>query len=359
MLLSCSWGKNKNNNDSAGANGAVYEILAAGLQADTVESAPVMAIYEGELLNIFFHPLVARPEIAFKGSMKKHFLDWFVTAEEFRKILNELYTNNYVLINIDELYEVTYTNGVKKITDQKLMVPEGKKPIVISIDDLCYYEHMRENGCVHKLVVDEKGGIAAWTDNADGGELSYDKDIVTILESFIKEHPNFSLRGAKAIIALTGYEGVLGYKTDEPDLPGYKEEVEKATAVVNRLKEMGWRFASHSWGHLNLPKVPMSWFTNDNRLWERQVKPIMGDTDLYIYPFGAGLESQEDKHKILRDKGFNLFFGVGGGHGHSVRPGYIYLTRRNIDGVYFNLFKDRNDGIFDVNKVVDKESRGL
>jgi len=105
-----------------------------------VEPDQAMVVYEGKLLNIFFHPVVARPEIAFKGSEKDHFLEWFVTADEFRKILHEMYMDNYVLINIDEFYDVTYTNGVKRVTVKKLLVPEGKKPFVLSIDDLNYYK---------------------------------------------------------------------------------------------------------------------------------------------------------------------------------------------------------------------------
>ena len=365
VILSCSRARNHNKSD--------YEsgYVNADAPADEIEDnpAPVMVYYEGDLLNIFFHPLVARPEVAFTGSMKDFFREWYVTADEFKKILNELYMDDYVLIHIDEFYDVSYVDGVKKVTSKKLLVPAGKKPMVISIDDLSYYEFVRENGSVHKLVIDKNGGIAAWTNNANGGELSYDLDVVTIIEDFIRQHPDFSVRGAKGIIALTGYEGVLGYQThaayegvrgnpsQKINDPGYIKEVEGAIAVVNRLKELGWRFASHSWGHLNMPDVPMSWFMNDINRWEREVWPILGDTDLYIYPFGAGLESREEKHKVLREKNFNLFFGVGNGLGYSERGEYIYLTRKNIDGSYFRIFGNSDNKLFNIDKVIDKEFR--
>ena len=346
-------------NDSADMDAPVEE---------TAKPDPVMVYYEGDLLNIFFHGLIAWPEIGFTGSMRQFFLDWYVTADEFKRILQELYEADYVLVDIYEFFNVTYVDGRKKVTANKLLVPEGKKPMVLSIDDLSYYEIVRENGSVHKLVIDENGNIAAWTLGANGGEISYDKDIVTIIEAFIKQHPDFSVRGAKGIIALTGYEGVLGYQTHigftgaggrptNINDPVYKKEVEDAIPVVNRLKELGWRFASHSWGHLNMPNVPMSWFTNDNNRWDREVKPILGETDLYIYPFGAGLESQEDKHKILRERNYNLFFGVGSGFGYSEHGDYIYINRRNIDGVYFRLFKNRESRLFDIDKVIDKRYR--
>ena len=323
------------------------------------ESAPSvpMVNYEGDLINIFFHPLVNRPEIAFTGSQKAGFLNWFVTVDEFKKVLTELYTGGYVLIDINEVYDVSYVGGVKKVTGKRLLVPEGKKPMVLSIDDLSYHKYMRDNGIVHKLVIDGNGKIAAWTDNENGGELSYDEDIVTILEDFIEEHPDFSLQGAKGIIALTGYEGVLGYQTQYRSAPGLSNEVEGAAAVVNKLKERGWRFASHSYTHWNLRQRSMEHFMRCTNYWDKEVRPIVGDTDLFIYPFGAGLESQEEKHRVLRDRNFNLFFGVGSGIGYRERGDYIYFSRKNIDGVYFRTFRNRRDALFNVENVIDNRYR--
>ena len=34
-----------------------------------------------------------------------------------------------------------------------------------------------------------------------------------LLQDFIDEHPDFSYKGAKAVIAFTGYNGILGYRT--------------------------------------------------------------------------------------------------------------------------------------------------
>jgi len=360
LIFSCSITRNEN---FWADDQKTDELLdEAALEEEEVAPAaapePVMVYYEGELLNIFFHPLVARPEIAFKGSMKEHFLEWFVTAEEYKKILYELYIQDYVLVDINEFYTVAYTNNKKTVEAKKFLIPEGKKPVVLSIDDLSYYEHCRNNGVVHKLVLDQNGNIAAWTNTPSGGEISYDLDIITITEDFIKNHPDFSIRGAKGIIALTGYEGILGYQTqaEKSKASGYQKEIENAVIIVNKLKELGWRFASHSWGHLNMPKAPMSWFTYDNKLWDKEVKPILGETDLYIYPFGAALENIEEKHKILRDRNYILFFGVGAGYGYKIGPKseYIYLSRRNIDGQYFRIFRNSDKKLFDIDKVRDK-----
>jgi len=348
LISSCSVSKNVKGTDNQKADNS---------------NASAMVYYDGELLNIFFHVLIARPEIAFTGSRKDHYKEWFVTADEYKKILDELYLQNYVLVDIKEFYTVTYTGNRKTVQVKKLLIPQGKKPFVLSVDDLSYYDTNRRNGTVHKLIIDKNGSIAAWTDSSSGGEVSYDLDIITITEDFIKKHPDFSVRGAKGIIAPTGYQGVLGYRTqaDNSDDPGYKKEVENAVKVANKLKALGWRFASHSYRHLDMQKVNMEAFLNDLDKWDTEVKPILGETDLYVYPFGSALEKQEEKHKVLRERNFNLFFGVGNGYGYKVGPRqeYIFLARRNIDGCYFRLFRNSDKKLFDIDKVMDKQNRGI
>jgi len=351
---------------------AVGAASAAGIQdADNVtveqqeklrlieaqEPPPEMDYYDGPPLNIFFHALVARPETAFTGSRRDHFLEWYVTAGEYKKILYELYKKHYVLTDIKELYEVTYSGGQKRVIYKKPYIPKGKKPMILSVDDLSYYTFAKQHATIHKLVIDDNNNIAGWTADKNSGELSYDLDTVTSLEEFIGMYPDFSVRGARGIIALTGFEGVLGYRTHQLNNPDYQREKENAIKVVNRLKEIGWHFASHSWGHLNLPKISLASLINDTNRWDSEVRPILGDTDLYIYPYGAAIEHIEEKHKILRDRNFNVFFGVGPGSVFRQRQNHIFFDRRNIDGFYFRTFKNRPDRLFNIEDVIDAQAR--
>jgi len=341
LIFSCVNSNTVKTSDSYNLNNQIQEAEAK------------MVLYEGPPMHIFFHPLVARPETAFRSRYKEHFLEWYVTASEYRKILDVLYAGNYALVDINEVYEVVNAENRVRVVYKKLFVPEGKKPMIISIDDLSYYDIVRRNASVHKLVIDNNGNIAAWTDNKNGGEISYDLDVVTYLEEFIKKHPDFSIRGARGIIALTGFEGVLGYATHKINSAGYEEEKQKAALVVNKLKQLGWRFASHSWGHPHLPEISTEQFTADANRWDREVRPILGDTNLYIYPYGEGVERNEEKHRILREKNFNVFFGVGSGTGHIEGRNYIYFDRRNIDGVYFRIYKNRKDRLFNIENIID------
>ena len=97
--------------------------------------------------------------------------------------------------------------------------------------------------------------------------------MVPLIDRFVEKHPDFSYRGAKGILALTGYNGILGYRTDESyetrpaDLdenkvqwldahPDFSLEKERAAAkkVADAMKAEGWEFASHTW---------------DIRMWDR------------------------------------------------------------------------------------------
>ena len=54
------------------------------------------------------------------------------------------------------------------------------------------------------------------------------------------------------MIAFTGYEGILGYRTADKyaDSKTYEQDRREAARVAQCLKDNGWELASHSWGHL-------------------------------------------------------------------------------------------------------------
>ena len=59
------------------------------------------AAYDGVVEHLFFHPVVAYPELAFDGDYKSDGIDdWMVTAGEYLKILESVYEKGYVLVDI-------------------------------------------------------------------------------------------------------------------------------------------------------------------------------------------------------------------------------------------------------------------
>lgn len=320
---------------------------------------PEVVPYEGPVEHIFFHPLIVYPERAFDGDrMAQGYDDWFVTVPEFQSVLSDLYRNGYVLVDIRSLYEEIPGNGgaPAAIRLKRLMLPPGKKPLVLSVDDANYYTYMRENGNAYKLVLDGEGRVAAYSVAPDGRErISREDEIVPILDAFVEEHPDFSYKGAKGVLAVTGYEGVLGYRTHEEESPEYALEKEAALQVIERLKATGWSFASHSWGHPNAEQADMARLTADTERWKREVEPLTGPTPVYIYPYGARLRHDDPKFRLLMDAGFKLFCGVGPGPylRTDTTTGTVEMDRRHVDGVALRTQGKRLAPLFDVKKAFD------
>jgi hypothetical protein len=261
---------------------------------------PSLVPYDVWVEHIFFHPLMAYPQLSFSGYLSDGFDDWFVTVEEYERILLALYQNDYILVDINSVWSMTEAeNGQKRMARNTLMLPEGKKPLIISFDDVNYYDYMREFGVVYKLIVGSDGEIWSWGLDPDGNEVvSQDLDIITILTKFCKEHPDFSHNNAKGCIGLTGYQGILGYRTQtDRDNPAYETirqtEIEAVKPVVAKLKEDGYTFASHTWGHISLEKCGLSKVRSDTQRWLDEVGSLVGETQVLLYPFGSRADGND------------------------------------------------------------------
>lgn len=311
--------------------------------------------YTEPVRHIFFHSLIVDTSLAFDGDyMENGYNYWMTTVDEFKAMLVELYANDFVLIDIHELArEETDEDGNVKLVANNPMVPEGKKPLVLSVDDVNYYEYMEHDGFARKLLIDENGDVKNLYIDEDGNESIGDYDVAPILDAFVKEHPDFSLRGAKGILALTGYEGALGYDTHLTDSPTLEEDIATATAVADRLKETGWLFAIHGYGHRDAKKITYSHLVSDTNRWLSSVGPIVGETDIYIYPYGSEIDYPSDKLEYFKSVGLRYFCGVWTKPFVSVKGTYVRQTRCNLDG--YNMLTRPNalSDLFDVSKVVD------
>ena len=121
--------------------------------------------------HLFFHPIIAYPQWAFHDcsatqSEKEGLDDWMVTVDEFNKIIQSVYDKGFILVAMEDVWsEVTGEDGVARMQRNTLMLPEGKKPLVISFDDVNYYEYMLEQGFTSKLVLGDDGQI--WAECTD------------------------------------------------------------------------------------------------------------------------------------------------------------------------------------------------
>lgn len=70
-------------------------------------------------------------------------------------------------------------------------------------------------GLASRLVLDGNGALTCERQASDGSTVTGAFDVVPCVEAFIQEHPDFSNNGARGILGLTGYNGILGYRTDD------------------------------------------------------------------------------------------------------------------------------------------------
>lgn len=304
-----------------------YEILDPTVQPEGgVRDGVTYVPYDGIVEHLFFHPVIAYPELAFDGDNQANGLDDFmVTVDEYLKILQSVYDRGYVLVDIADVWsEAAGEDGQPKMVRNTLYLPEGKKPLILSYDDTNYYPYMLENGFAYKLIIGEDGLIWSWGKDPQGQEVvSQDLDAIPILDKFVREHPDFSPFGAKGCLSLTGYEGILGYRTQtdtkswtEAQEAARQKEREAVKPIIDELKRTGWTFGSHTWGHIRLGSKSLEAIQADTQRWADEVGSLVGPTNVIFYPHGErpdGNDWQETGpvFQYLQSQGFRIFASVG------------------------------------------------
>ena len=326
-----------------------------------------------DVTHIFYHTLVRNTELAFDcdPGIAEGFKKWMTTIEEFSKITQTMYDEGYVLCSLYDFFDETYDeNGTPHFTEKSVWLPEGKKPFVLSLDDLSYYHTYTGHGMATKLVLDEEGKVTCEYETEDGKVETGSYDCVPLLDDFMEEHPDGAYHGARGTIALTGYNGIFGYRTDEsyvtrenldadkvewldahPDFDR-KVEIHGAETIARALRKEGWNFASHTWGHIRVGKASLEKIKIDTEKWLKNVAPIIGNTECIIFAHGQDLSPTDDydtekneKYKYLASKGFHIFLNVDS-HQKTmqVHDLYVHGGRRNLDG--YRLWTDAH-GISD------------
>ncbi len=329
-----------------------------------------------QVTHVFFHTLIKDTSKAFDGdSDEAGYNQMMTTIDEFNRIIQILYDKGYVLVSPHDMATV---NDDGTMSRGKILLPEGKTPFVLSQDDVSYYHYMDGDGFASRLVLDENGQVKAEYIEDDGTVSVGNYDMVPILDEFISQHPDFSYRGRKGVLAMTGYNGVLGYRTDiayktgenlqdnqreflesHPDFD-YEAEVAEATKVAEAMKATGWEFASHTWGHMNATDRSAEDLQTDNEKWEAYVAPILGKTDMIIFAFGAdiggweGYSMDNPKFAYYKSRGYNYYCNVDSSQYFvQITDEYFRQGRRNLDGYRMYYNPDLLGDLFDVSEVWD------
>ncbi|MEG1963838.1 MAG: polysaccharide deacetylase family protein [Clostridia bacterium] len=307
-----------------------------------------------EVAHLFTHALISQ-DIGFdkKNDMNKYYEQDCLSANEFEDILMRLYQNDYVLVDIDSVYYHQKGKIFKKMPN----VPLGKKPLILSFDDINFYVKKMNLGMNDKIIV-SNGKLATYTKNAKN-QINYNNEVVTVLENFIAKHPTFSVNNARGIICLTGFDGILGYRTNAKS-PIRATEIESVKPVIALLKQKNWKFACHSFGHYHMQQQTETAFCNDIASWINEVEPLVGKTNLYCYPYGEWQISNPNnlngKHQFLQQNGFDVFFSVGDAKYFVAKCNntFLFQDRIPLDGNTLLKRKRILQPYFDTANLLDK-----
>jgi hypothetical protein len=234
-------------------------------------------------------------------------------------------------------------------TPKSIRLPQGKKPVIITQTNVNYYKYMvdgdgdgiadqKGDGFASKLVVGEEGSVTAQYIDANGEVLTGDYDLVPILERFIESHPDFSYKGARAILGVTGMEGIFGYRIDAKSKESlgqqrYDDELSGATAVVDALKAKGYTIACYTYGNVAYGKLSIDEIQSDLTKWNTEIAPILPDLNIFVYAKNSQLSTGDyttAKYTALKQAGFHVFLTISSNGQPQCQTGETYLLADRI-----------------------------
>ncbi len=314
-----------------------------------------MFAYTGEIGHLSFTNLVVDTDRAFDGDeYSQVYRENMITLSEFETILDELYKSGYMLIDIHDLTEESGEGDDVTLTQSSPVIPKGKKPLILSVDNLNYSSVRNGDGVATKLVLNEEGEVAACYTDEGGHDLLGAYDVVPVLEQFIKEHPDFSFRGARGIIGLSGVSGAFGYEVEEGSSMEYEENREKVKAIADRLKADGWQMASMGYSYKYMRDMSYDGLKEDVNKWNEHIGSLVGDTDILIYPYGVEVDYETEKAAYLTNHGYHYLIGLWAGGDHcEVNETYLRQTRRTVTGYIFENYPNNYDTYFLTSVIKD------
>lgn len=345
----------------------------ANLRSEYVNTQSQLVSHQDPSLipNLSFHVLIhdmakAKQSEELGGQYNRN----FVTTSEFSKILGELYNNGYVLVDFNSFT----TNSGGTILPKNINLPEGKKPLMLTETMVNYFEYMTDHnkdgvqndgdGFANKLVLDSNGDIKAEYVDSNGNTLVGDYDFVPILETFLKEHPDFSYQGAKATLAVTGMEGIFGYRinssfTSTRGATYTEEQKAGAQTIVNALREKGYALACFTYDNIAYGQKNTNQITADLQMWAQQITPVLGDVDILVYARESDISDYTGAtFTAMSNQGFRYFVGNATSPSTEVNSNYVHQKRLMVTGNTLAWNQAMFNNLFDANSVIDLTTRG-
>lgn len=325
------------------------------------------------ITNLSFHSLIVDPARAFPDKQfgASYKLN-FVTLDEFTKILDQIYANGYVLVDFDSFVEeVVAEDGTVTFKSKPIYLPAGRKPVMLTTTLVNYFNYMIAedddgkygDGFARKLLVDN-GKLVNEYQESNGNIVYGAYDLIPVLENFIEAHPDFSYQGARAIVAVTGEEGIFGYRTmpsviESNSQEYFDNEVKNAKEVVQFLRDAGYTLACNSYGNEVYLQISATDIKADLDLWAKEVTPVIGEIDTIVYARGSDITTGSsytgNKYNVLKAAGFRYFVGAADVAWGEVTNEYVRQTRLMVTGTMLQNAGTTFSSFFDAKSVLSAE----
>ena len=346
------------------------------LECEAAQKALVTWDDPSQIPNLSFQLLVADPARGFSHSTYGYSINRnFITTEEFSKILQQLYDNGYILVDLDDFTEKAIdSNGTIIYKSKALQLPNGKKPIMLTQTNVNYNYYLIDSdsdkipdakgtGIASKLIWDGSNFTCEMID-ATGQAVTGDFDLVPILEKFIAKHPDFSYRGARATLALTGYNGLFGYRThpSAKELFGeaaYQQAIQEAKKVAAALRKTGYTLACYTYENIPYGSSSLTQIKSDMNKWVEEVVPIIGNLDILTYAQLTDITNDPvysgEKYEVLRNLGFRYYLGFcdDGRPWANITDNYVRQGRIMVTGSNLAHHASWFTNMFDAASVLD------
>ncbi|MDO5734517.1 MAG: hypothetical protein Q4P08_05245 [Eubacteriales bacterium] len=300
-----------------------------------IDPVPVLAI----------RPLIARPDLAFRAeSNTQHAQHNLLTTDEFRKFLATMEEQNYVLIRPSLFFNYPKS-------EPEIIVPRGKKPLILLLENAAYSTLNQANGTVQKLILNSNQEIQGFYKDKNRDVLDPENNFIGILEEYIAEHPQFSFDGARAILALYLREDALGYILDETMLENQNEarkkqslmpyvmdnedyalEQTKVRELLLALERKGYDLASAGLGTELYNRLTPTELQQELWRWQGLIDQLnlSEPVKILLFPEGGHVYSDSAALDVVLNQGYQLLIGMGPKPYNYYFDSFVHLDRQTV-----------------------------
>lgn len=286
--------------------------------------------------------LIAYPTLAFKDNPKSDELDsFYLTSKEFQNLLGQLYSEDYILIDIEDYIEILDGKALKR----DLYLPQDKKPLILVFNDANYFEN--EPYFIDKFIIEGNGNISCFSSKQAEKDQISSLDFIPVLEKFVQENNDFSFKNSRAIISFENSGNVLGYNITKNN-PSFNQEANALKRLVGKLKDKNYKFAFGQFSNV----FDEQNIEDEIKNIEANMINIFGDATIFF--LGNNEMNSNKVMKQLKEIGFKIFIQYGENN-ISIKNNVAIIKTTLINGKY--LRENKKFLGIETEKIYDHNNR--